>query len=184
MTEKTRRPLYFYHHPYTSEQYEAFRKAYVYAVRRTYAEREALEFFAVTWSEIQEAANLGNIFGERASAVIGFTSRTPEWRGHIVRWKIAAAGRLTAGVQRFQQEGACAGIASIWRDSTGPIIESPIYGCSGRTACGSRARVVPQRCSSKAARINAEYKPRRVTFCLCQPEPGAVLDLLRRFEGN
>ena len=57
MTEKTRHPLYFYN-PYTFKQYEAFRKAYAYAVRRIYAEPEALEFFDARWSEIQEAANL------------------------------------------------------------------------------------------------------------------------------
>ena len=57
MTEKIRRPLYFCA-PYTSKQYEAFRQAYVYAVRRKYKGPEALELFDARWPEVRSAADL------------------------------------------------------------------------------------------------------------------------------
>ena len=57
MTEKTWHPLSFCN-PYTSKQYETFRQAYIYAVRRKYTEPEALEFFNARWPEIRAAAHL------------------------------------------------------------------------------------------------------------------------------
>ena len=57
MTEKPRRPLHFCD-PYTSEQYEAFRQSYAFAVRRVCKEPKALAYFDATWPEIQKAADL------------------------------------------------------------------------------------------------------------------------------
>lgn len=57
MTEKSRRPFHFYG-PYKPEQYETFRDAYAYAVRREYKETEALAFFDAKWPEIRGAADL------------------------------------------------------------------------------------------------------------------------------